>query len=104
MSMSKIDDYVAKNKIRPSDCHYHTNRTVRNTKNQMTGTIRVLAAKADNIARVEYKCPECLHEAYAEQEWKRPFYIKCEKCSHKITVPKMREQAKKEAKADAKSN
>ena len=51
-------------------------------------------------ASIEYTCPECKHTAYAEQPWKRPFSINCEKCKLKITVPKMKDAAKKEAKAD----
>ena len=97
--MSKIQDFIAKNSIKPSDCLYHTNRTIRNKEKQPTGSIRVLATK-DGKARVEYKCPECFHSDYAEQEWKRPFSVRCEKCGLKITVPKLREQAKKEAKAE----
>jgi DNA-directed RNA polymerase subunit RPC12/RpoP len=98
--MGKIDDFIKQHSIRPSDCLYHTSRSIRNKKNQMAGKIRVLAAKSDSIARVEYKCPECLYEGYVEQEWKRPFAIKCQKCGAKITVPKMKDQAKKELKAE----
>ena len=95
--MSKIQQYIVQNKILPKECLYHTNRTIKNKKNQPTGSIRVLATK-DNVARVEYTCPECKHSAYTEQEWKRPFFVKCGKCNFKITVPKMKAQAKKEAK------
>jgi peptide subunit release factor 1 (eRF1) len=94
---SKIQQYIIQNKILPKDCLYHTNRTIKNKKNQPTGSIRVLATK-DKIARVEYTCPECEHKAYTEQEWKRPFYVKCAKCNNKISVPKMKDQAKKELK------
>ena len=97
--MTKIDDYIRENAVKPRDCLYHTNRSALNKAGKGTGKIRVLAAK-DGIARVEYKCPECGHEAYTEQEWKRPFYVKCEKCGFKITVPKMRQQFKKEQKAE----
>lgn len=96
---SKIQDYVIKNNVKPKECEYHTNRTVNNSKNEPTGSIRVLVHK-DNLAMCEYKCPECLHSGYAESEWKRPFSIKCEKCNNKISVPKLREQAKRELKAE----
>jgi peptide subunit release factor 1 (eRF1) len=96
--MSKIQELIAAKKILPKDCLYHTQRGSRNSKGEYTGSIRVLALKEDNIARVEYKCPECGHEGYAEQEWKRPFAIKCEKCGAKLGVPKMREEFKKEQK------
>ncbi len=93
--MSKIQQYVIENNIKPKDCAYHTQRSAKNSRGQMTGKIRVLARK-DGVAMVEYTCPECSHSGYAEQEWKRPFYVKCEKCSHKISVPKMKAEAKKE--------
>ena len=100
--MSKIQEYVQKNSVKPSDCLYHTQRSTRNSKGEPAGKMRVLVPKSDGIARVEYTCPECSHEAYAEQEWKRPFCIKCEKCSYKMTVPKMRAAAKKEMKEENK--
>lgn len=100
--MGKIQEFIIANNIKPRDCLYHTNRSALNRAGKATGKIRVLAAK-DGTARVEYTCPECGHCAYAEQEWKRPFYVKCEKCGYKITVPKMRQQFKKEQKAEQKA-
>ncbi len=96
--MSKIQDYVNQNNVKPSECLYHTNRTSKNSKGEPAGSIRVLVPKADSIARVEYTCPECSHNAYAEQPWKRPFWLKCEKCGYKMTVPKMKAEFKKEQK------
>ncbi len=92
-----IDDYIRENSLKPRDCLYHTNRSAKNARGEFTGKIRVLATK-DNVARVEYKCPECGHEEYVEQQWKRPFYVKCSKCGFKISVPKMRQEFKKEMK------
>ena len=97
--ISKIDEYVKQNSIKPSDCIYHTNRSARGSKG-LTGKIRVLVPKSDSIARCEYICPECGHAAYAEQEWKRPFAIKCEKCGCRISVPKMKQAFKKETKGE----
>lgn len=102
--MSKIQELIKAKGILSKDCLYHTQRGARNSKGEYTGSIRVLALKEDNIARAEYKCPECLHEGYAEQEWKRPFYVKCGKCGAKIGVPKMRQEFKKEQKKSSKSN
>src|SRR3989338_1411111 len=79
-TISKIQQYINENSIKPRDCLFHTQRSAKNSKGQMTGKIRVLARK-DGIAMAESTCPECSHTAYAEQEWKRPFYVKCEKCS-----------------------
>ena len=98
--MGKIQDYAVKNNIKPKECVYHTWRDAKNAKNEPTGKIRVLVPPHSSMAMVEYTCPECKHTAYAEQEWKRPFNIKCEKCGYKIGVPKMKAEAKKEAKAD----
>jgi len=96
--MGKIDDYVKANNCKPKELVYHTWRDVKNSQKKPTGKMRVLVDK-DMIARVEYACPECKHQAYAEQPWKRPFSIKCAKCSFKITVPKMKNEAKREAKS-----
>jgi DNA-directed RNA polymerase subunit RPC12/RpoP len=104
MEMKKIDEFIEKHKILPRDCEYHTNRDITG-KSGKKGKLRVLAWKKDNMARVEYVCPECLKYGYQETEWKRPFSIKCEHCGIKIAVPKMKEQFKREmkqAKAKAK--
>ena len=101
MELKKIQEYVDKNNITPSTCLYHTQRTTKNKKGEMTGKIRVLATK-DNVARVEYICPECTSYGYQEVEWKRPFYVKCEKCGTKLGVPKMKDEAKREFKGKKK--
>ncbi len=97
--MSKIQEFITKNKIKPSDCCYHTNRSSLNREKKSAGHIRVLVLKKDNIARSEYECPECGNHGYDESEWKRPFSVKCSKCGFRITVPKMKEQLKREVKA-----
>jgi DNA-directed RNA polymerase subunit RPC12/RpoP len=97
--MSKIDDIIRERSLKPHDCLYHTNRSVKG-RSGGDGIIRVLALHEDNIARCEYKCPECFHEGYTEQPWKRPFSVKCEKCGFRISVPKLRDQAKREAKLE----
>lgn len=96
--MSKIDNIISEKKLKPHDCLYHTNRAVKGVTPESSGSIRVLATQ-DKVAHVEYKCPECLHEDFVEQEWKRPFSVKCRKCSFLIRVPKMKQQFKKEMKA-----
>lgn len=97
--LKKIQEFIVKNNILPKDCLYHTNRTAKNSRKQPTGKIRVLVPKSDGKARAEYICPECGFYGYTETEWKRPFSVKCEKCGFKISVPKMRQEAKKELKA-----
>lgn len=69
--------------MKPSDCVYHTLRDLENG-----GKIRVLALR-DNIARVEYICPKCGKDGYKEQEWKKPFSVKCD-CGFVIKVPKLK--------------
>lgn len=98
--MSKIQDYIVKNNVKPKECAYHTWRDVKNKKGEPGGKIRVLVPPKSNTAMVEYTCPECKHTAYEEQPWKRPFSINCEKCKTKLTVPKMKDAAKKELKAE----
>lgn len=98
--LKKIQEYIVKHNIKPSDCLYHTQRTVKNSKKEPSGKIRVLVPKSDGKARAEYICPECGFYGYTETEWKRPFFVKCEKCGFKISVPKMRGKAKKEFKAE----
>jgi DNA-directed RNA polymerase subunit RPC12/RpoP len=103
--MGKIQDYVVKNGVKPKECVYHTWRDAKNAKNEPTGKIRILVPPHSTTAMVEYTCPECKHAGYKEQEWKRPFKMKCDKCNFMITVPKMKAEAKREAKAaNAKKN
>jgi len=96
--MGRIQDYIIKNNIKPSECTYHTWRDVKNSKKQIAGKIRVLVPKGSTVAMVEYKCPECGYEAYKEEMWRRPFSMKCDKCGFRIAVPKMKDEAKKEMK------
>ena len=63
-----------------------------------TGKIRVLVPPKSDTAMIEYTCPECKSEAYKEQPWKRPFSTKCDKCGYKLSVPKMKAEAKRESK------
>ena len=96
MELKKIQEFVQKNGILAKSCDYHTQRGTRNSKGQITGKIRVLALHGK--AMVEYICAECNSYGYLEQEWKRPFYAKCEKCGFKMSVPKMKAEFKKETK------
>ena len=93
--MKKIKEFIKKNKITPKDCEYHTMRTVANKKGEYKGSVRVLVLKGSDTAMVEYRCPECGHEGYAEKPWKRPFAFKCERCSFLIRVPRLRSEIKK---------
>jgi len=92
MILKRIAQYIKDNGI--TSYEYHTWREVEDKKGKVSGEIRVLVLK-DKVARVEYKCPECGHEAFEEKPWKRPFNVNCSKCSCLIRVPKLRDQIKK---------
>ena len=96
MELKKIQEYIEKNNILPKNCDYHTQISVKNSKGQVAGKLRVLAVNGK--AMLEYVCPECGNYGFVEQEWKRPFYTKCQKCSFKISVPKLKQEFKKEQK------
>ncbi|NOZ81924.1 MAG: hypothetical protein GXO63_02120 [Candidatus Micrarchaeota archaeon] len=83
--MNIISEFIEKNGIKPSDCKYHTLRSLENN-----GKVRVLVLKSDSVARTEYICPGCSHHGYTEKEWRRPFSVKCEKCGFLIRVPKLK--------------
>ena len=86
----KISKFIKEKGIKPSDCSYHTLRSLENN-----GKIRVLVLKEDGIARCEYICPYCSHYGYEEKPWKRPFSVKCGKCGKSIRVPKLLSELKK---------
>jgi len=95
MWLTRIAEFIKENNIR--SFVYHTWRDIENEKGEKIGEIRVLVLD-DNMARVEYHCPECGKEFFEETEWKRPFSVKCKNCGKLIRVPKLREQIKREMK------
>ncbi|MFH0837355.1 MAG: hypothetical protein V1870_04455 [Candidatus Aenigmatarchaeota archaeon] len=97
--LNKLEKFIQDNKVLPSQCAYHTWRDALNKESKKTGKMRIVVLKSDNLARVEYLCPECGHYGYQELPWERPFSFKCEKCSFNVKVPKMKEQFKREMKA-----
>jgi DNA-directed RNA polymerase subunit RPC12/RpoP len=94
IKFTKIDAVIRQKNIAPGDCLYHTTRHIG------SGMMRILALKADGIARCEYICPSCKKYGYSEEPWKRPFSINCVNCGFKISVPKMKQQFKREMKAN----
>ncbi|UCG95387.1 MAG: hypothetical protein JSV92_05130 [archaeon] len=92
MILTRITQYIKDHGVK--SYVYHTWRDLEDEGGNKKGELRVLVLE-DNTARVEYKCPECGHEAYEEKPWKRPFNVKCQKCSCLIRVPKLRDQVKK---------
>lgn len=95
MILTRITQYIKDNHV--TSYVYHTWRDIEDENEEKKGEIRVLVLK-DNVARVEYKCPECGHEAYEEKPWKRPFNVKCGNCGALIRVSKMKNQIKKKKK------
>jgi DNA-directed RNA polymerase subunit RPC12/RpoP len=96
--MGKIQDFIIQNKVLPKECVYHTWRDAKNKSGEPTGKIRVLVPPKSSTAMIEYTCPECKNESYKEEAWKRPFSTKCDKCGFKLSVPKMKAEAKREFK------
>ena len=77
---------------------YVTNRTAQNKAGEARGKIRVLVKQGSDTAEVDYVCPECSMSEHREQEWTRPFSIKCSKCSFMIKLPKLKDEIKKDKK------
>lgn len=80
---------------------YITNRTLKNEAGEEKGKIRVLVKTDSDTAEVDYVCPECLLSEHVEQEWKRPFSVKCSKCGLTIKIPKLKDEIKRDKKKRA---
>ena len=93
IKFTKIDAIIKAKNLGPKECLYHTTRHI-----GTDGKLRILALKSDNIARCEYICPSCKKYGFGEEPWMRPFSIKCANCGAKISVPKLKEQFKREMK------
>jgi len=92
--MEQIEQLIKRRGIRPSDCSYHTFRTIE-TKDGKKGKVRVLVIKGETNAHVEYLCPQCKHQSYLVLPWKRPFSFRCEKCGFRVNVPRLRDEIKR---------
>lgn len=79
-----------------------SNRSVKNSKGQDTGNMRVLVRTGSETAETRYKCPECLFEEEMQAPWERPFLVTCTKCQFKIKLPKLKDEIKKEKNAQKK--
>ncbi|MAH42212.1 hypothetical protein CL614_00605 [archaeon] len=97
--MKVIAEVIKKDKLKPSDCAYHTWREPLNKEKKPAGSIRILVKKEETDAYCEYICPECEHYESIRQEWKRPFNVKCSKCGFLLRISKLKDQIKKENKA-----
>ncbi|MCD6477044.1 MAG: hypothetical protein J7K26_02675 [Candidatus Aenigmarchaeota archaeon] len=89
----KISEIIKKKNLKPTDCEYHTLRTLENG-----GKLRALVTKAEpNVLHVEYICPKCSHYGYKVMEYKKVskaakirFRVECDKCHFKIKVEKLK--------------
>lgn len=77
---------------------YVTNRTIRNSAGAETGKIKVLVREGSDSAEVDYVCPECGNSQHTEQEWKRPFNVKCSKCGAVMKIVRLKDEIKKDKK------
>ena len=77
---------------------YITNRTLINKAGQKSGSIAVMVRNGSDDAEVKYRCPECGFSEQTKKPWKRPFSVKCEKCSIVMKVSKLKDEAKREKK------
>ncbi len=82
---------------------YITNRTLLNKAGEEKGNIGVLVPNDSDMAKVKYRCPECGHSEMTEQEWKRPFSLKCSGCGILIRLPKLKDAIKREKNAAKKA-
>ena len=88
----KISKIISEKKLTPSDCSYHTLRTLENN-----GKVRALVIKGENIAHIELICPFCGAYSYVKQEWKKVskgakirFKVKCPDCGKIVKVERLK--------------
>ncbi|NOX71656.1 MAG: hypothetical protein GXO64_03070 [Candidatus Micrarchaeota archaeon] len=75
-----------------------TNRVVSNKAGEGTGRVKAYVPVDSDIVHIEYKCPECGFSEKTEQEWKRPFNVKCSNCGYLMRIARLKDQIKKEKK------
>lgn len=69
---------------------YITNRTLEDAGGNEKGRLRVLVPTGSTEADVAYECPMCGESKELKMPWKRPFSVRCQKCSHLMKVPKLK--------------
>jgi len=74
---------------------YVTNRTLKNKAGEDKGKLKAFVKTGETLAQGDYVCPECSHEGKINQEFKRPFSLKCEGCGITLKVPKLKGKKKK---------
>jgi len=79
-----------------SQYRYVTNRPLKNKAGEEKGKIKILVPRGSDTAQISYVCPECGFSEEKEQEWRRPFVVKCPKCGATIKIPRLRDEMKRE--------
>ncbi|MBU0898481.1 MAG: hypothetical protein KKB03_03805 [Nanoarchaeota archaeon] len=75
---------------------YITNRILKNKAEEEKGFLKTRVPNDSDIAEGMYKCPECENQGKINQEWKRPFSVRCEKCNFLMRISKLKDEIKKE--------
>jgi len=78
-----------------------SNRTLKNSREEEKGKMRVFVKVDSDVAETNYRCPECGFEEHVEIEWKRPFSVRCSKCGFVMRLPKLKDEIKREKKKKA---
>ena len=77
-----------------------SNRILKNSKGEEKGRLAVRVKTGSDAAEIQYTCPECGFSERVQQPWKRPFSVKCSKCGFLMRMPKLKDELKKEKKAE----
>ena len=77
-----------------------SNRTLKNSREEEKGRMRVIVKVDSDKAETDYECPECGFRERVEAEWKRPFTVKCTKCGFVMRLPRLKDEIKKEKKRE----
>lgn len=72
-----------------------TNRAIENRAGEETGKVVAFVLSGETTAKVKYTCAECRHTAEMTQLFKRPFAVRCQKCSFLMKLPKLKGKKKK---------
>jgi ribosomal protein S27E len=82
--------------IKPGTFSYLTKRKLTNKEGKETGEIFLWKERGEKESRYVMKCPFCKEEQDGVVVLeRRPYRVRCSKCDRSITLPKLRDEAKK---------
>ena len=91
-----------------SDCMALEYITTREMEGKVGGKIRIIKAKEEQQAMVDFTCPECSYNEKKRENWSEPFVegsganqkfnVKCVKCGFATKLLKLKKEAKKKTK------